>query len=121
MNATGWVESSAVIATGAGMFGLWAPTSFRGIVAYDTWESALLEDAQIVGHIGAGALVPVNIGSDGAFQVKARIGSTTAPAQLDERETRYQLVFSEPYLFISSGSAVISGIEHVSAAADSCR
>jgi hypothetical protein len=56
--------------------------------------------------------------SDGAFHVKTRIGSTSAPAQLDEREARYQLVCSEPYLFISSGQAVISGIEHISASAD---
>jgi hypothetical protein len=62
MDIAGAAESSGDIATGAGMLALWAPTSFRGIVDYDTWESALLEDEQIADHIRAGALVPVNIG-----------------------------------------------------------
>jgi hypothetical protein len=118
MSIAGSTEYSADIATGAGMLGLWDPASFREIVDYETWESALLEDQQIAGHISAGALVPVNIGGDGAFHVTARIGSTTAPAHLNEREARYQLVTSSPYRFLSAGTAVISGIEHIGAGAD---
>ena len=40
-----------MMATDAGMFGLWAPAAFGDIVDYDTWESELLEDEDIVRHI----------------------------------------------------------------------
>lgn len=112
------MEVTGVMVTDAGMFGLWSPASFGDIVDYDTWESALLEDEDIARHIVAGAFVPVNIGGDGAFQVVARVGSTLVPASLTERERRYVLVSSEPYLFVTTGDAMISGIEHVGAAAD---
>lgn len=112
------MEVTGVIATDAGMFGLWSPASFDDIVDYDTWESALLEDDEIKRHITAGAFVPVNIGSDGAFQVLARVGSASTTASLTERERQYLLVSSEPYLFVTSGDAKISGIEHVGAEAD---
>jgi hypothetical protein len=112
------MQITGVMATDAGMFGLWSAARFRDVVDYDTWEAALLEDEDIARHIAAGALVPVNIGSDGAFQLAARVGSTTTPAELTERERRYAVVASEPYLFICAGRAVISGIEHVSADPD---
>lgn len=112
------MEFTGVMATDAGMFGLWSPASFSDVVDYDTWELQLLEDEDIVRHIVAGAYVPVNIGGDGAFQVVARIGSIDCPASLTERERQYLLVSSEPYLFITTGRAVISGIEHVEAEPD---
>jgi hypothetical protein len=112
------VEVTGVMATDAGMFGLWAPAAFGGIVDYDTWESELLDDEDLVRHIVGGAFVPVNIGADGAFQVVVRIGSASAPARLTERERQYVLVSSEPYLFFTSGDAMISGIEHVAAEAN---
>lgn len=112
------VEVTGVMATDAGMFGLWSPASFGDIVDYDTWESALLDDDDIARHIVAGAFVPVNIGGDGAFQVVARVGSATARASLTERERQYVLVSSQPYLFITTSDAIISGIEHVGAVAE---
>jgi len=109
------MEVSGVMATDAGMGALWAPGSFDSIVDYDTWESELLEDDDIAQHITRGALVPVNIGGDGAFQVVARTGESSAPAQLTNRERKFVAVTSEPYLLITNGDAVISGIEHVGA------
>ncbi|MEV7091822.1 hypothetical protein AB0M80_03190 [Amycolatopsis sp. NPDC051045] len=88
------MEATGVMATDAGMFGLWSPASFGDIVDYDTWESALLEDDDITRHILAGAFVPVNIGSDGAFQVLARVGSVSTIADLTPRERQYLLVSS---------------------------
>ena len=109
------MEVSGVMATDAGMGAVWVPGSFDGIVDYDTWESELLQDGDIAQHITRGALVPVNIGGDGAFQVVARTGDSSAPAQLSDRARKFVAVTSEPYLLITNGDAVISGIEHVAA------
>lgn len=105
-------------ATDSGMFGLWSPAAFGDVVDYDTWETALLENEDIARHIAAGVFVPINIGFDGAFQIAARVGSISAPAEFTDRERRYLFLSSDPYLFISTGAAVISGIEHVNGAAD---
>ncbi|MGW4948033.1 hypothetical protein ACWEOZ_41315 [Actinoplanes sp. NPDC004185] len=107
-----------MMATDAGMGALWAAGSFGGIVDYDTWESELLEDEDIARHIATGALIPLNIGGDGAFQVLARAGEVAAPAQLTERERKYVVVTSEPYLLTTTGDALISGLEHVGAEED---
>ena len=103
------------MATDAGIGALWALGSFPGIVDYDSWEAELLEDEDITRHITAGALVPVNIRSDGAFQVIARIGEA---AHLTERELKHLVVSSEPYLLVTTTDAVISGLEHVGAEVD---
>lgn len=112
------MEVTGVMATDAGMCGLWSPASFAGVVDYDTWEPELLEDEDIVRHITAGSFVPINVGGDGAFQVLARVGSVPATADLTSRERRYLLVSSDPYLFVTPGDARISGIEHVGADAE---
>jgi hypothetical protein len=57
----------------------------------------------------------VNIRSDGAFQVVARVGEA---AHLTERERQYLVVSSDPYLLVTTGGAVISGLEYVGAEAD---
>lgn len=103
------------MATDAGMGALWVPGSFDGIVDYDTWASELLGDDDIAQHITRGALVPVNIGGGGAFQIVARTGDSSAPAHLSDRERKFVAVTSEPYLLITDGDAVVSGIEHVGA------
>lgn len=87
---------------------------FEAVVDYDTWEDELLEDEDIVRHIQAGALVPLNVGGDGAFGVLVRSGTGAAPAGLTERETAHRLVASQPYLFLSGGRALVGGIEDVS-------
>ena len=106
-------EMSGLIWTDSGMFGLWDPASFRGVVDYHTWDAAIGEDERIQQHVAAGAFVPININSDGAFSACLQVGSPYEPSGLTAREARYEMVRSEPYLFVSSGEAWISGIERV--------
>ncbi|MFF7183500.1 hypothetical protein [Streptomyces sp. NPDC008121] len=98
----------------AGMLVLWDPQRFEAVVDDDTWEDELLDDEDIVRHIQAGALVPLNVGGDGAFGVLVRSGTAAAPARLTEREAAHQLVASQPYLFVSRGRALVGGVEDVS-------
>ncbi|MER5386292.1 hypothetical protein ABT040_39660 [Streptomyces sp. NPDC002688] len=107
-------EVPATVATDAGMLVLWDPQRFEAVVDYDTWEDELLEDEDILRHIRAGALVPLNVGGDGAFGVLVRSGTATTSAGLTERESAHQLVASQPYHFVSRGRALVGGIEHVS-------
>lgn len=109
------MDATGLITTAAGMFGLRSPASFNHVVDYDTWEAALLEDPDILHHINTGALVPVNIGGDGTFQVAARTGMNRDPAVLTPRERQYLLASSDPYLFVTPQDAVISGIEDIQA------
>ncbi|MFD4231230.1 hypothetical protein [Streptomyces sp. NPDC058545] len=106
-----------MVATDAGMLALWAPQHFTDIVDYDTWDPQLGEDEDVERHIRTGALVPINIRSDGAFGVLVRIGGVGLLAQLTERESRHRLVTSDAYLLHSSGQVWLSGIEAVGAEA----
>ncbi|WP_411112114.1 hypothetical protein [Streptomyces sp. c-19] len=101
------------MATDAGMLVLWDPQGFEAVVDDETWEDELLEVEDIAPHVQAGSLVPLNVGGDGAFSVLVRVGTAAAPAALTERETAQQLVASQPYLFVSRGRALVSGIEDV--------
>ncbi|MET9415354.1 hypothetical protein ABZY03_14455 [Streptomyces klenkii] len=107
-------EVPATVATDAGMLVLWDSQRFEAVVDYDTWEDELLEDEDIARHIQAGALVPLNVSSDGAFGVLVRSGTAASPAGLTERETAHLLVASQPYLFVSRGRALVGGIEDIS-------
>ncbi|MFB6706468.1 hypothetical protein ACFCW6_17365 [Streptomyces sp. NPDC056333] len=111
------VETVSIVATDAGMLALWDPQRFTGIVDYDTWNPQLGEDEDVERHIRTGALVPINIRSDGAFGVLVRIGGVGLLAQLTERESRHRLVTSHAYLLHSSGQVWLSGIEAVGAEA----
>ncbi|MFD9051814.1 hypothetical protein [Streptomyces zaomyceticus] len=108
-----FAEVSATVATDAGMLVLWDARRFEAVVDDDTWEDELLEEEDIVRHIQEGALVPLNVGGDGAFGVVVRSGTAAAPAGLTEREAAHRLVASQPYLFVSHGRALTSGIEDV--------
>jgi hypothetical protein len=109
------MELTGTIWTDSGICAVWDSASFAGIVDYDTWDAALGEDDGVAWHIEAGAFVPVNIQSDGAFGVLVRVGG---PGQLTEREARYVFLTSQPYLFVSSGEAWICGIERVGGPSD---
>jgi Uma2 family endonuclease len=104
-----------VYATDAGMLCLWDPAAFADVANYATWEQELCEDKDIVRHIKAGHLVPVNTnrGRDGAFAVVVRLGDADQPAALTEREASYILAESDLYLLRSSGRICLSGLEHV--------
>ncbi|MFD8080847.1 hypothetical protein ACFV4F_04015 [Kitasatospora sp. NPDC059722] len=101
------------VATDAGMLALWSPAAFSGVVDHASWEPELSEEEGRLRHIRAGALVPINIRSDGAFGVVVRAGSAAADARLTERESAYVVVSSKPYLLRSRGVACLSGIEAV--------
>jgi hypothetical protein len=108
-------ETSLIAATDAGMHALWNPSRFTGITSYQAWEDALLEDDDITGHVRAGELVPVSIGGDGAFQFLVRVGTPSQAPVLTSREKQHLLVSSQAYLYLSDGSAFLTGIEHVCA------
>jgi len=95
------------------MLAIWNKSHFGQIGDYESWERALLEDEDIVTHIKAGAFVPINIRSDGAFACEIRCGAANDPADLTSRERQYLVVASEPYLFRSDGELLISGIESI--------
>lgn len=96
------------VRTDAGMLSLWASPAFTSVTDYDSWETHVTD--RLDEAIRAGELVPINIGSDGAWGV--RLGS--AAEGLSERERSYALATSEPYKLIVEGGAVcLSGIEGV--------
>ncbi len=105
-------------ATDAGMHCVWRPAAFASVHDYETWDSQLSEDGDILRHVSAGDFVPINIRSDGAFEIEVRVGSASSPAALSERDRTYLEVESEPYRFISDGELCLSGIEHVHEAPD---
>lgn len=99
--------------TDAGMHCIWDPSAFDSVVDYDTWAHELLNDRDIERHVVAGHFVPLNIGDDGAMEVEVRSGTADQIAALTDREAKYLIVKSEPYLFRTNGQACVSGIEHV--------
>jgi len=109
------IEIKAVVKTASAMLALWDAEPFDGIVDYDSWEAALCLDEDIAEHVRVGDLVPINIESDGAFEVLVRYGNEPV---LTEREVEHLVVSSEPYLLVSSGDVRLSGIEGVGWADD---
>ena len=99
----------ADLATDSGMLCVWDAQPFAGISDYDSWERELCEDADILRHLEAGHLVPLNLG-DGAFAVEVRHAS---PESMSAREREYLLVPSQPYYLRSSGRILVSGLEQV--------
>jgi hypothetical protein len=108
-------ETSLLAATDAGMHALWNPSRFTGITDYETWERALLEDDDIARRVQAGDLVPIYIGFNGARQFLVRIGTGDQVPALTSRERQYLLVSSQPYRYLSDGTAHLTGIEHICA------
>lgn len=108
-------ETTFLAATDAGMHALWNPARFTGITDYETWESALLEEDDITQHVQAGDLVPINIGLDGAWQFLVRVGTGGQVPALTSRESQYLLASSQPYRYLSAGTAHLTGIEHIHA------
>ncbi|OEV26497.1 hypothetical protein AN219_25300 [Streptomyces nanshensis] len=76
------------------------------------------EDARFLPYIEAGAFVPVNIGSDGAYQLALR--GRTERGGLTGREREYVFVSSDSYLLVSHGTVCTGGIEEVDASSAGC-
>lgn len=107
------METVARVVTGAGMLALWDVERFRGIAGDDSWELELSGERELVRHIEAGGLVPINIGADGAWQVLVRAGRPGERVRLTEREASFVLATSEPYLLVTTGRVALSGLEHI--------
>ena len=96
------------VATDAGTLALWRGSAFIGVDGYDAWEERVNE--RLIDAIRSGELVPVGIQADGAFGVRVAV----TPDAATEREARYTLVTSQPYLLVADGGPVfLSGIEVV--------
>ena len=102
------------VATDAGTLALWRGSAFADVDGYDAWERRVNE--RLDEAIQSGELVPVGIQGDGAFGVRVAVAPDTAT----ERETRYTVVTSQPYLLVSDGGPVhLSGMEAVGVEASS--
>jgi len=98
----------STVATDAGLLALWRSSAFNDVDGYPAWERRV-ED-RLAEAVRDGELVPIGIGGDGAFAVRVAI----APEGLSEREARYTVTTSQPYLLVSDGAELaLSGIEGV--------
>lgn len=102
----------AVVRTDAGMHALWDVETFASIDGYDAWASELEDDQDIIRHVHAGHLVPINIRSDGAYCIAIRTNSDAMPALSGDEQSRV-LVGSDAYRLRTSGRIAVSGIEYV--------
>jgi hypothetical protein len=109
-------DVSYMVATSAGMCALWDPEQFTHVIDLDTWEDEVAEDAALVRKMEQAVFVPLNAGGDGAFQVVIRGGQDNAA--LSERESRYVLVSSQPYLLGSRGTVELGGLESIGGGPD---
>ncbi len=99
---------AVTVSTDAGTLALWRGSAFADVDGYDAWEERVNE--RLADAIQAGELVPVGIQGDGAFGVRVAV----SPDAATERETRYTVVTSEPYLLVADGGPVfLTGIEAV--------
>lgn len=97
-----------IVPTGAGMLALWRGTAFAEVDGYDAWERHVHN--RLADAIESGEIVPIGIQGDGAFGVRV----AAAPGAPTDRERRYCVVTSEPYLLVSDGGSVfLSGLEAV--------
>lgn len=98
----------ATVSTDAGMLALWRGSAFTEVDGCDAREERV--NGRLAEAIQTGELVPIGIQGDGAFGVRVAV----APDRATERETRYAVVTSQPYLLIADGGPVfLSGVEAV--------
>lgn len=88
---------------------IWQPESFS-FPEFEDWEDWATEDENVAESVGAGTVVPINVGGDGVFQIVVRWGEG---GDLTDRERAFVLVSSEPYLLVSEGSFALGGLEDV--------
>lgn len=105
------LDATETVGTSAGMFALWRLSRFAEVTELDDWEDEVADEESLVEAIEEGALVPVNIGGDGAYEFTVR--GVRALGSLSEREERFHLVSSQPYLLVSDGLVGLGGLEAV--------
>lgn len=96
------------VRTDAGLCAIWQPEHFEHVTDFDSFHAELIEDQDIERHIADGAFVPINIGSDGSWEITVRVG-----AGLNDREKQYLTISSEPYRLVSRGHLELGGLENV--------
>jgi hypothetical protein len=102
------MEWKKTLATSSGMWGIWDYETYKNISNYDQWSRYFEEDNNIVQQIINNHFVPINIGSDGVFEFNIKMNEN-----LTDREKKYVIASSEPYLIKSNGILKISGIEYI--------
>lgn len=102
------MTESKVLTTSFGMWGLWDYEKYKNVENYNEWSVFFDEVDDIMKQITSHSFVPINIGSDGAFEFKVIFEE-----DLNDRERKYILVSSKPYLIKSSGLLKLSGIEYI--------
>ncbi|MGK5547785.1 hypothetical protein ACSNOH_24050 [Streptomyces sp. URMC 127] len=105
------LDVKKTVGTSAGMFALWRISRFAEVTDPEAWEDEVAEEESLTEAITEGALVPVNIGGDGAYQFTVR--GVSALGSLSEREASFRLVSSQPYLLVSDGLVGLGGLEAV--------
>ncbi|OII65492.1 hypothetical protein BJP40_16610 [Streptomyces sp. CC53] len=105
------LDVTETVGTSAGMFALWRLSRFAGVTDLEEWEDEVADEESLAEAITEGALVPVNIGGDGAYQFTVR--GVSVLGSLTEREARFRLVSSQSYLLVSDGLVALGGLEAV--------
>jgi len=96
------------LSTNSGMWSIWNYEFYKTIENYDDWSNFFEEDINIIEQIKNKKFVPVNINADGVFEFEVKYAE-----KLNERERKYLLVSSKPYIIENSGILKVSGIEFV--------
>jgi hypothetical protein len=97
-----------VLATDSGMWGIWDYYTYSHIDSYEDWDKIFYENINIEKQIVQNTFVPINIRQDGSFEFQVKIND-----KLDNREEKYLLVKSKPYLFQTAGKIKLCGIEKI--------
>ncbi|WP_328876325.1 hypothetical protein OHT76_43280 [Streptomyces sp. NBC_00287] len=105
------LDMTETVGTSAGMFALWRLSRFASVRDIDSWEDEVADNESLVEAVREGALVPIDFGGDGAYQFAVR--GVSLLGRLTEREARYCLVSSRPYLLVSDGIVGLGGLEAV--------
>jgi hypothetical protein len=108
----------AVVATDAGMHGLWDPAAFAAICDFNAWEKTFVKNETIEPYIRRGSFVPIYIHEDGGPLFEVRVGSDASPAAPSAQEENWATATSAPYLFVSQGALALSGIEQIHGGGD---
>jgi hypothetical protein len=108
-------ELLGVFETDAGTLCAWDALSFDGVVDAESWELVFGNDAAYQLRIEAGQVFPIGLDRafDGAFAVLLRAAEGGESCELSEREREYLIARSQGYRFVSTGSILVGGVEHV--------